>query len=328
MDSTSGVQADPLAPPPVRVICGFWRRIVAVFLDSLVLGAVGMVSGLFLFDTYASMGGWGRLLGFAVALIYFGVLNSSIGKGGTFGKRVMGIEVVDKNGEHITLLRSLARYTILGVPFFLNGASIPIGAPAVIFYLVGFVIFGLGGAIAYLYVFNTRTRQSVHDLAVGTFVVRSGGSGEITARPALRVHLGVIGIWLVCVLLLSVLGSFLVSTNLFSDLLSVQKAVVASPDVSAANVSSGESMTFHGGSNAKTSYFQANVSVRARPGSYEAEATEIASIVLNTYPKIDQDDSIVVNVSYGYDIGIARSSITRNFQHSPSEWKALVRAKK
>jgi uncharacterized RDD family membrane protein YckC len=287
-----------------------------------------MVSGLFLFDTYASMGGWGRLFGFAIALTYFGVLNSSIGEGGTFGKHVMGIEVVDKHGEHIPLLRSFARYCILGAPFFLNGASIPIGTPTAIFYLDGFLVFGLSGAIAYLYIFNTQTRQSVHDLAVGTFVVRSGGSGAITARPSLRVHLGVIGIWLVCVLLLSVLGSFLVNTNLFAGLMSVQKAVMASPHVSTATVSSGDTLVFNGGSTAKVSNFQANVSMNARPGSYEAEATEIASIVLNTYPKIDQENSLVVNVSYGYDIGIAHASITRTFRHSPSEWEALVRAKK
>jgi len=76
-----------------RTISGFWGRLLAIVLDGFVLGIVGFVSGLFFFDFYARLGGWGRLIGFGADSMYFGILNSGIGKGQTIGKRIMKIEV-------------------------------------------------------------------------------------------------------------------------------------------------------------------------------------------------------------------------------------------
>src|ERR1700722_15306873 len=116
----------PLAVPSAcRIVSGFWRRVLALFLDSFVLGVFGWTFGFFLFDFFARLGGWGRLIGFGVALVYFGRFNSGLEKGKTIGKRIMGIEVIDSAGSHISLGRSLLRYLVLGVPFFLNGALLP-----------------------------------------------------------------------------------------------------------------------------------------------------------------------------------------------------------
>ena len=122
METTLDSKIEMGMPPAHRTISGFWRRLLAIVLDGLILGIVGFVSGLFFFDFYARLGSWGRMIGFGVDSIYFGVLNSGIGKGQTVGKRIMKIEVTNKFGEHITLGQSLLRNTILGAPFFLNGA--------------------------------------------------------------------------------------------------------------------------------------------------------------------------------------------------------------
>ena len=97
-----------------RVISGFWRRLLALFLDLVVLGVAFQVlesgaSGKILVDGRAfvvgpfwSLGGWSHLVATCVALVYFGVLNSSIAWGQTIGKRVMQIQVIDRSGHAIS----------------------------------------------------------------------------------------------------------------------------------------------------------------------------------------------------------------------------------
>ena len=61
----------------LKWISGFWRRVVAFFVDTLILGVVGLALGLFLESFFVQMGAWGRLVGFSIALIYFGVMSLS-----------------------------------------------------------------------------------------------------------------------------------------------------------------------------------------------------------------------------------------------------------
>jgi len=92
--STSEIPAPESAP-----IAGFWRRLIALAIDSMVLGIFGSGVGWSLCDVFAGMGAWGRLIGFLIAVTYFGVMNSSIFDGQTFGKRVMKIRVVPMEGQ-------------------------------------------------------------------------------------------------------------------------------------------------------------------------------------------------------------------------------------
>jgi uncharacterized RDD family membrane protein YckC len=291
-------------------------------LDGTFLGLVGAVSGLFLFDTYARMGGWGRLIGFCVAMAYFGVMNSSICKGRTIGKRLMGIEVVDAAGRNISLPRSCLRYFILGVPFFLNGAPIANSGPAA--YVAGFLVLGLGGAIPYLYVFNRRTRQSAHDLATGTYVVMAGGSGAINAKPIWRTHLVIVGAWCIAVVGFCFFAPSLAKIGPFPDLLAVQQKIQASGKVSSASVFAGESWAYHNGEKRETSSLQAIAVMINRPTDYEALAGEIAATTLANYPGIAKKDVLIVTVCYGYDIGIAQTWTRQSFQHSPLEWENML----
>lgn len=87
-------------------ICGFWRRIGALVVDTLVLGVLGSVAGLFLEDIFVQLGGWGRLIGFVVSITYFGVMNSSLANGQTIGKRILNIKVVDSSNSTISCTSS------------------------------------------------------------------------------------------------------------------------------------------------------------------------------------------------------------------------------
>src|ERR1700694_930957 len=141
----------------VNPIAGFWRRVLGVFVDILILGAVGVFLGAFFSEVFVQMGPWGRAVGFSIALLYFGLMNSRIFGGQTLGKRAAKTKVVNGNGEPLSLSNSFLRYLILGVPFFLNQAHI---SPALLFSWVGtlfsVLVFGFGGSIIYLIIFNRR----------------------------------------------------------------------------------------------------------------------------------------------------------------------------
>lgn len=330
MDELSNTQPDVADAPPIpvdsphRTISGFWRRLAALILDGLLLGLAGFVCGLFMFDPLAQLCGWGRLVGFFIALVYFGILNSAVGKGQTVGKRLMKIEVVDRSGQHISLARSLLRYTILGIPFFLNGILIP---PSVMMspvgYLIGFILFGFGGAIIYLYIFNRRTRQSLHDLIVGTFVTRTSPPGGVNGS-IWRLHLVVVGVWFIAVVGLSVAMKGLSQKGVFPGLLDVQQAIQASGKVHMATVNVGKSWQIVNGSRSEATYFHSNAIWEKRPEDEESAARSIASLILHNYPDIMDKDVLTVRVTYGYDIGIARAWRSYTSSHSPSEWQTMV----
>lgn len=320
---SSDPRPDPIVPTH-RAISGFWRRLLALLIDSLVLGLTGMACGLFLFDQLASLGRWGRLMGFFVALAYFGVLNSAVGRGQTVGKRVMKIEVVDRIGRHISLGRSLLRYVILSAPFFLNGAPIPqIVVTSPIGPVIPFVLFALYGAIVYLYVFNRRTRQSLHDLVVGSFVTKTSPPGQVVGS-IWRPHTVVVGILLlaIAVIFVSLTGSE--SDESAPELHRVQSAIQAAYQVRHAAVSVGWVKRIGGGPDAVRTYFRANVLWRHRPHDEEAAARLVASIILDESPQVMNKDFLTVRVSHGYDIGIARMHKSYTSTHRPSEWQEMA----
>ncbi len=312
------MESDEAELPKPRIISGFWRRSLAYILDSFTLGVIGQLLGLVMFDFLVQLGGWGRLLGFGVALLYFGFLNSALGSGQTIGKRLLRIEVVDKDGNYLSLARSFLRSGILSAPFFLNGAQLPSSLLlSPVAYLLVVLVFGLGGAILYLYTFNRPTRQSVHDLVVGSYVVKVTPEGEISPAPVWKVHLLVCGTFL----LLMIAGTFLISQlarkSLLADLLVVQESIQALGKTHSASVFVGT--MWSGGTT--TTYVESTAWWKKRPNDQEAAAREIATIILEKYPEAMNKDRLQIVIAHGYDIGIA--SVWRRYKanHSPREWE-------
>lgn len=322
--TTPGEESETPACEDHRSVRVFWRRLLAFAIDSLFLGLLGAVCGLFLFNFLVHLGPWGRLVGFGIALVYFGLLDSAVGGGQTFGKRVMGIEVVDRKGRHIALWRSALRYSILGIPFFLNAAMIPPDvAMSPAGYVISFLIFGLGGGIVYLLVFNRRTRQGLHDLATGSFVTRISPPGEV-AGSIWRVHFAVLGILCVGMIGLSIGMRGLTRHGVFPGLFRVQRAIQASGKVYTETVFVGKSWSHTSGSWKTTSYFSTNAMWKKKPEDINAAAGTVASIVLKNFPGIMDEDILVVNVTYGYDIGISSGWVSRRFSDDPLTWKVRL----
>lgn len=302
----------PLGPP---AFAGFWRRLFAYVIDGLAVGLVGGILGLLLDDVLSGMGGYERLIGFAIALAFAGLLNSRLTGGRTPGKHLMGIRVADLQGEPLSVPRAMARQVVFSLPFFLNGAPFsadvlfsPLGA------LISLLIFGGLFAVFYLYVFNRKTRRSLHDLAVGSCVLRAGPSAGAPSVPALwRGHVVVVG--LVCVLAVAApyVAQRFASNTFFAPLLSVQNALQAQPGVMSAEVK-----TNVGGD---SSYVVVVLKIDSPQVKDQARADAVAQLVLDRYPEARDKDQILVTFVHGYDMVIASGSTSFGYRFKPGDVK-------
>lgn len=316
-----GAETGPGAlPQGWVVISGFWRRLLAFIIDVLILGVVTSIAGQFLFDFFAGLGPWGRAVGFAIALVYFGLLNSSVTGGQTLGKRVMRIKVVDHEGEGIGLGRSLARFAIFGVPFFLNGAMMT--QSFLVSIVAGIIVFGGGTAILYLFLFNTRTRQSLHDLLMRTYVVRTGQRTDDRIERLWFGHWVILaGLGVIEFAILSVIMLWVANTAPLTDLLTLQESIQDSGKVRVASVMAGKTW----GPGRQSKYYAINAVWKCRlerfPEDYEKATREVAAIVLSRSAKVMEQDLLNVGVSYGYDIGLSWYWRSYSCSLPPAAWQ-------
>jgi uncharacterized RDD family membrane protein YckC len=308
----------------LRTIAGFWRRLGAFFLDCLVLGVIGGAAGFFLTDEFVRLGPWGRLLGFFVAIAYFGTLNSKITGGQTLGKRLLKIKVVTKEGTPLSVPKSFLRFLPLGGPWFLNGAQF---SASVLFsswvYVLSIVVFGLGFSLVYLYVFNRKSRQSLDDLLVGSYVVSADAAGPVASAAPSQVHLAVCVLLVVAAGLAPYFTKNLAAREPFTSLVKVYRAVSSEPWVVHAQVNKGKSFggkTNKGGTT--TTYLSITAYSKDRDIESAERAKQLAQVALSADGSTANLDVIQVTLAYGYDIGIASSWRSQTSAHSPKEWLA------
>lgn len=329
--------ADPVgeqSPPAVKrtPIAGLWRRLAAYLIDGIILGVPALLLGLAVFRWVSSLGQAGRLIGFVVALIYFGLLNSRLGGGQTLGKRLLGIRVTDRAGKALSPMRSVLRFLVLAIPYFLNGLWFDVNAASVgaMEYLLGafliFVVFGGIGAIVYLFVFNRRTRQSLHDLAVGSFVVRGPPAAVPIGLSTPRLHLIVIGCWLTLALIAPGVGIWVARdsslTASLKPLGELQAAIKAQLGVRQVKITVGHTTTAAVRAGTSTTSY---LKVVAQPGEghkdLDALLPVIASTVLNLHPDLLGNQVLIVQVVRGFDLGIVRWSQTHGEALDAAAWR-------
>lgn len=156
--STVGWVGSPSAaiPPyaqPLPVYKGVWPRFFAMLLDGIILGVPLSILMMVVFrnqmeamaygDTGAMMGPY--MLMMLLSLAYSILLEAN---GGTLGKRILGMKIVDGQGNKPGLGKSIVR-NLLRIVDSLPG-----------FYLVGVI------AVA-----SSPTKQRIGDKVAGTFVV-------------------------------------------------------------------------------------------------------------------------------------------------------------
>jgi uncharacterized RDD family membrane protein YckC len=320
-------------------IAGFWKRIFAMIADSALLGAVGWLATFQFADSLIALGTNGRILGLGVSILYFGVLNSRIGGGATLGKRLFGLRVVRRSGAKLGLLRSLLRAVIYLVPLYLNGWFIAL-PPLQPWQQIAFstvdltVVFGMGVAMIYLYIANVSTRQTLHDLAVSSFVVTEESAGTSVVGYTHRTHLVIVALWMLLFLAgIPLAWSYLpniAASNPFglnvNGLTAVQDAVVQVPGVLSAQVTQNSSSVWSEGKKETVTSLNVLVDVDHRVSEQQAKtfAEGVARRVLATSPNILGEQKLKVTVRYGYDIGVWKQSQSFNFIDTPSAWRTAL----
>lgn len=314
---------EPEQPAGPAGIAGFWQRAGAFIVDSVLLAIVGYGLGVFLGDQFEALGAWGRAVGFVIALAYFGTMESRLFQGRTFGKLALGVKVVTTAGTPLGLGRALLRAAVFHVPYFLNNAVLGNGdAGPIVPALQTLLVCVLGGAIAYLCVFNRRTRQGVHDLLVGAVVVRAGTKEVPPLLPVWRGHIAIMATLLVVAM---GGGAYLYST--FADgemkpLMALQRQVSRMLAVRTAGVFTGT--VVNGAGHAR--YMTINVLMRTGDVDERALADSVAALALDIYPPAREVDTLSVTITHGYDIGIASRWSSNRFAFPPSEWRARTKA--
>lgn len=322
----AAVTPQPLRPAPSiprpdsTLPSGFWRRLVAFLVDGFIIAIPGWLIGLVFYDRLVRIGQSGRLIGVVIALLYFALLNSSLGKGQTLGKRLLKIRVVDLQGKTIPLHRSTLRYVILWLPFFCNHLMVDSGNLWLAIPLT-LIVFGLGGSIVYFFFFNRKNRRTVHDFCAGTLVVKAEPQAAPEFSPTWRGHFAILAVILVG---LSIAGAVLIPSQMqkpeFAEILDLQQALQQEPGVHAVGVQYGWTRS---GDNT-TQWFAVSVNVSDPQVDLEETANHFAKLALTREDQIDQKDLLVVNVSRGYDIGIAANRFTQRFAYPPARWRTKL----
>jgi uncharacterized RDD family membrane protein YckC len=343
---TPPIGADPPPVPetiqPDRAIAALWRRVVAFVLDGIILFVAASLVAMPFFETFSRLGSWGALVGFCLALPYFAILDSGIANGRTLGKRLMHIQVIDKNGAAISFGKSVVRYTVFAVPYFLNNLLLPLTrTPWAVFGLMSILIFGVGGATLYLVVFNRHTRQGLHDLSVGTYVAVADTDGPPKTEPIWGAHWVILGSGL-AVLFLStgILGNKLAQWGPFPQMLEDVRLVEGIEGVQAASIQDMNQNKLGTGEKKKVLIINVHwigksvekptatgnfaEDIKEKWASKQAFADQVAKIIIANDSTVNDHDSLKVVVIRGYNLGIASAQISYFYQHTPAEWSARL----
>jgi uncharacterized RDD family membrane protein YckC len=148
----------PEAPATVGY-AGFWMRCAAWIIDYLIVGipmiifgfVVGLglgAAGMNMNDPSVALGMQSLNLVSIVVFWLYWALQESSARQATVGKRVLGLRVVDMNGQRITFGRASGRF-------------------------FGKIVSGIICAVGYMMAGFTERKQALHDIMASTLVIRT-----------------------------------------------------------------------------------------------------------------------------------------------------------
>lgn len=161
-----------------QIVVGFWRRFFADFLDALFLGIPGYGIGYLFRYTFSTMGLHAIWIGLICSFLYYGLQHTHLGGGQTPGKRLLGIQVLRRDGHYLGFGKSFLRYLVVSFIFYngLYGSLInhlPQSAMMAISSVYFLVIIWAFFACFILIPFHPLKR-GLHDIAANSVVVYKG----------------------------------------------------------------------------------------------------------------------------------------------------------
>ena len=329
--------------PKNPIYSGFFRRLFAAIIDLLLLGVIGMLIIWLGKPLLNWLDIWEWSVGFIVFMAYFAIQNSYLCKGQTIGKRILGIQVVNRQGDYLTLKESLLRAGIFSVIYFAdNWSKMNDGIVFSSIFSVFLLLFSV--ATVYLVIFNRPTRQVVHDLVVHSYVVRVGQVPEEIGEIKFKRH----GVALIAISLVLISGFFFVQfkgivlmqyflTDQFSgvNVVELQKEIepliadtIAQNSHLEKNVKSYQvTLISYSGYNTagNTNRIGMQIALHWRG---PINATELKKAVSALFDNKDlamyQYDFIMVRMYRSYDIGIATASLYLSINTSPEDWQTTI----
>jgi uncharacterized RDD family membrane protein YckC len=150
---------------------GFWIRLVAAILDSIILFVMALIISFALAVIAVTLLGEEAViatflltfLSFGLALLLYKPLMEGSEYQATFGKVILGMKVVNQNGNRLSMSESFLRTIV-----YVGMLSVP-----------GINIIGLLGVIMIGF---TEQKQGLHDMLSKTFVVSNDWEGSITSQ--------------------------------------------------------------------------------------------------------------------------------------------------
>ena len=125
------------------VYAGFFPRLISLIIDALIVGAVGGIIGSVLPSGEGA--NLGSILGVVLGLIYYVYFFTSSGQ--TLGAKVMGLKLVDGNGGTLSVGSAVVR--------------------VIVAYVSGMIL-----GIGYLWMLWDGKKQTLHDKAAGSYVIK------------------------------------------------------------------------------------------------------------------------------------------------------------
>jgi uncharacterized RDD family membrane protein YckC len=311
---------------------GFWRRTTAFWLDCLLLGLIGMILANVFFDALSEIGGWGRIIGFAVGSAYFALLEGGPGKNQSLGKRVMKIKVVrcgHQGDLSLSVGRAWCRYAVIAVPLVLNGMSfidlpsLHVPGKEAIFWTNNTFDLILEIALTYLLIFNPPTRQSLHDLFTSTMVVPQSEQRVEIASVAHK-HWFYIG----AINMLMIVGSVGVShffrPSQLVDLTAIQRATMAIDGVVQSSVITGNTRTDSKYGQSNQTWIAVDTTVRNAAMVSDKGVQNLAQAAFSASGLLTSRDLVRIAARQDVTLGIASWSRGYTLTLSPKQWASKI----
>lgn len=297
----------------------FGKRFFALTIDLLILMIFGFIAGSLFFDLLSSLGDWARLIGFIIVLLYFGIGNSCLTNGQTLGKKILKIKVVNQNGECLSKKQSFLRAIFIGAILELNSLVLPVtmmNSP--IQSYIGIIFQFLVFSSLYLFLFNIKTRQTLHDLSVKSFVVNNNfetSNIEKTINPIHYLFISLIIISLIVVPKFSHAKSFD-----FTPMINVSNLINNQYKTNVVGFKDSSNTTHIEGKTGDIFTRALIVTIRTNNLKDSTLAQNVAKTVIKNYPNALKYNVIrIVFIKY-YCLGFASANYSEWVQDSPQKW--------